>query len=60
MIILMFREVHEEANLAREKASELKSRRQEQAAAHREKLKQAYLRKQLEKLKAASSVEKSW
>lgn len=53
------REVHEEANQAREKASELKSRRQEQAAAHREKLKQAYLRKQLEKLKAASGVEKS-
>lgn len=54
-----YREVHEEVNRAREKASELKLRRQEQAAAHREKLKQAYLRKQLEKLKAASSVEKS-
>lgn len=47
-------EVHEEATLAREKASDLKIRRQEQAAARREKLKQAYLRKQLEKLKASS------
>ncbi|KAH7545140.1 hypothetical protein FEM48_Zijuj01G0061700 [Ziziphus jujuba var. spinosa] len=33
--------------------------RQEQAAARREKLKQAYLRKQLEKLKSASSTEKT-
>lgn len=47
------REVHEEVNLAREKASELKIRRQEQLAARREKLKQAYLRKQLEKIKAS-------
>ncbi|XP_062094687.1 uncharacterized protein At4g18257-like [Humulus lupulus] len=54
------REVHQEANQAREKASELKSRREEQAVARREKLKQAYLRKQLEKkLKAASSTEKT-
>ncbi|KDP37958.1 hypothetical protein JCGZ_04601 [Jatropha curcas] len=51
------REVHEEANQAREKVSELKLRRQEQAAAHREKLRQAYLRKKLEKLKAASNAE---
>ncbi|KAL0363559.1 UNVERIFIED_CONTAM: hypothetical protein Scaly_1311100 [Sesamum calycinum] len=49
------REVHEEANQAREKVSELKMRRQEQAAARREKLKQAYLRKQLEKLKASKA-----
>ncbi|KAI3827070.1 hypothetical protein L1987_01133 [Smallanthus sonchifolius] len=48
------REVHEEVNQAREKVSELKVRRQEQVAARREKLKQAYLRKQLEKLKAQS------
>ncbi|GFP81123.1 uncharacterized protein at4g18255 [Phtheirospermum japonicum] len=48
-------EVHEEANQAREKVSELKTRRQEQAAARREKLKQAYLRKQLEKLKASKA-----
>ncbi|XP_061341239.1 uncharacterized protein At4g18257-like [Gastrolobium bilobum] len=48
------REVHEEANRAREKASEIKHRRQEQVAAHREKLKQAYLRKKLEQLKATS------
>ncbi|KAF3449915.1 hypothetical protein FNV43_RR05994 [Rhamnella rubrinervis] len=54
-----FREVHEEANQAREKVSELRLRRQEQVAARREKLKQAYLRKQLEKLKAASSTEKT-
>ncbi|PSS04892.1 hypothetical protein CEY00_Acc20752 [Actinidia chinensis var. chinensis] len=53
------REVHEEANQAREKVSELKLRRQEQASARREKLKQAYLRKQLEKLKAASKTEQT-
>ncbi|XP_027087690.1 uncharacterized protein At4g18257-like isoform X1 [Coffea arabica] len=47
-------EVHEEAKLAREKASDLKIRRQEQAAARQEKLKRAYLKKQLEKLKASS------
>lgn len=46
------REVHEEVNQARENASELKLRRQEQAAARREKLKQAYIRKQLEKAKS--------
>ncbi|RDY04506.1 hypothetical protein CR513_11768, partial [Mucuna pruriens] len=50
------REVHEEVNRAREKASEIKLRRQEQVAAHREKLKQAYLRKKLEQLKASSIV----
>ncbi|KAK9093563.1 hypothetical protein Syun_028474 [Stephania yunnanensis] len=47
------REVHEEASQAREKASALKLRREEQAAARREKLKQAYLKKRLESLKAA-------
>lgn len=51
------REVHEEVNQAREKVSELKMRRQMQAEARREKLKQAYLRKQLDKLKAASGTE---
>ena len=51
---ILFREVHEEVNQAREKVSELKVRRQEQVANRREKLKQAYLRKQLEKLKAQS------
>ncbi|XP_058101118.1 uncharacterized protein At4g18257-like [Magnolia sinica] len=51
------REVHEEANQAREKVSELKLRRQAQATTHREKLRQAYLRKQLEKLKAAKTQE---
>lgn len=52
-------EVHEEANQAREKVSELKMRRQEQVAARREKLKQAYLRKQLEKLKASKAEKTS-
>lgn len=53
------REVHDEANQEREKVSELKLRRQEQAAARREKLRQAYLRKQLEKLKAAPKTEQT-
>lgn len=48
-------EVHKEASQAREKASELKLRRQEQVAARREKLKQAYIRKQIEKLKASKT-----
>ncbi|KAK9086065.1 hypothetical protein Sjap_026476 [Stephania japonica] len=47
------REVHEEASQAREKAFALKLRREEQAAARREKLRQAYLKKRLESLKAA-------
>ncbi|OWM63895.1 uncharacterized protein At4g18257-like [Punica granatum] len=50
------REVHAEVNQAREKASELKQRRQEQATARREKLRQAYLKKQLEKLRAGSTT----
>ncbi|XP_057545586.1 uncharacterized protein At4g18257-like [Amaranthus tricolor] len=52
------REVHEEVNQAREKASELKVRRQEQATARREKLRQAYIRKQLEKVKSAATASK--
>ncbi|KAJ4768803.1 Coiled-coil domain-containing protein 174 [Rhynchospora pubera] len=44
------REVHEEVNQAREKTSTLKMRRQEQEVARREKLRQAYLKKQLDKL----------
>ncbi|KAL3522670.1 hypothetical protein ACH5RR_015504 [Cinchona calisaya] len=52
-------EVHEEAKLAREKTSDLKMRRQEQAAGRREKLKNAYLKKQLEKLKASSKTEQT-
>lgn len=51
--LFQFREVHEEANVARYKFSTAKLRRQEQEAARREKLKQAYLRKQLEKLMAS-------
>lgn len=53
------REVHEEVSEARQKASTVRSRRQEQEAARREKLKQAYLKKRLEKLiaeKQASSA----
>ncbi|KAM0908493.1 hypothetical protein ACQ4PT_015413 [Festuca glaucescens] len=53
------REVHEEVSEARHKASTMKSRRQEQELARREKLKQAYLKKRLEKLiaeKQASSA----
>lgn len=53
------REVHVEASRAREKASEVKLRREEQANARREKLKQAYIKKKLEKLKAASSAEQT-
>ncbi|KAE8655323.1 putative hydrolase [Hibiscus syriacus] len=53
------REVHEEANQERERVSELKLRRQEQAMARREKLRQAYLRKQLEKLKSAPKTEQT-
>uniref|UniRef100_A0ACD5W2C9 Uncharacterized protein n=1 Tax=Avena sativa TaxID=4498 RepID=A0ACD5W2C9_AVESA len=44
------REVHAEVSEARHKASTMKSRRQEQELARREKLKQAYLKKRLEKL----------
>lgn len=55
--ILICREVHEEASRAREKASEIKLRRQEQLAAQREKLKQAYLRKKLAELKATVGSE---
>lgn len=53
------REVHEEVNQAREKASELKLRRQEQVATRRDKLRQAYLKKRLENLKAASNAEQT-
>ncbi|KAJ1284678.1 hypothetical protein BS78_03G223500 [Paspalum vaginatum] len=53
------REVHEEVSEARQKASMVRSRRQEQDAARREKLRQAYLKKRLGKLiaeKQASST----
>lgn len=53
------KEVHEEVSQEREKVSEIKMRRQEQQVARREKLKQAYLRKQLEKLKAAKAANQS-
>lgn len=58
-VLFFIREVHDEANQARDKATEIKLRRQEQVAAHREKLRQAYLRKKLEKLKAASNAEQT-
>uniref|UniRef100_A0A803MDI7 Uncharacterized protein n=1 Tax=Chenopodium quinoa TaxID=63459 RepID=A0A803MDI7_CHEQI len=54
MLAVFLREVHEEVNQARVNTSELKLRRQEQAAARREKLRQAYIRKQLEKVKSAT------
>ncbi|KAL9224879.1 hypothetical protein vseg_000867 [Gypsophila vaccaria] len=50
------KEVHEEANQAREKVSEVRLRRQEHAAARRERLKEAYLRKRLENLKATAAT----
>uniref|UniRef100_A0A7N0UPE5 Uncharacterized protein n=1 Tax=Kalanchoe fedtschenkoi TaxID=63787 RepID=A0A7N0UPE5_KALFE len=53
------REVHDEARDAREKASQIKLQRQEQAASRREKLKQAFLKKKLENLKAASKSTES-
>ncbi|KAF3793924.1 Uncharacterized protein EJ110_NYTH08871 [Nymphaea thermarum] len=53
----LVKEVHEEASQARETASVLKLRRQAQSQANREKLRQAYLRKQIEKLKAAKAEE---
>lgn len=59
VIVVSLREAHEEANQGREKASDLKLRRQEQAAARREKLRQAYLKKRLENLKAASNAEQT-
>ncbi|KAL6614776.1 hypothetical protein ACP70R_037046 [Stipagrostis hirtigluma subsp. patula] len=50
------REVHEEVSEARQKASTVRSRRQEQDAARREKLRQAYLKKRLEKLLAENQA----
>ncbi|KAK1297831.1 hypothetical protein QJS10_CPB14g00480 [Acorus calamus] len=49
------REIHEEASQARVKASAVKLRREEQAVARREKLKQAYLKKLLEKATTAKT-----
>lgn len=56
---MALREVHEEVNQAREKASDLKMRRQEQAAVRRLKLKHAYLRKKLEAA-SSSKTEPTW
>lgn len=46
----LVREVHQDASNAREKSTMLKLRRQEQEAARRQKLRLAFLKKQLEKL----------
>lgn len=46
------REVHDEVSQARQKASTMKHRRQEQEAARREKLRQAFLKKRLDKAMA--------
>ncbi|KAL8158471.1 hypothetical protein V2J09_000008 [Rumex salicifolius] len=59
IILYIIMEVHEEASEAREKASELKLRRQGQALARREKLKQAYLKKRLQNLKGTSKAEQT-
>ncbi|KAG6472866.1 uncharacterized protein At4g18257-like [Zingiber officinale] len=53
------REVHEEVSQARQKATMLKLRRQEQEASRREKLKQAYLKKRLEQLTSAKQMASS-
>lgn len=49
----MHRQVNEETIEAREQAMLLKERRQMQAQKNREKLRQAFIKKKLEKLKAA-------
>eukprot|EP00249_Psilotum_nudum_P015189 c25207_g1_i1 orf=871-1725(-) len=54
----LVREVNEETKEAREKASLLKQHRQLQAEKKREKLRQAFIRKKLEKLKNAVQSEK--
>jgi hypothetical protein len=48
------REVNEETIEAREKSSSLKQRRQMQAEKNREKLRLAFLKKQVEKLKSSA------
>eukprot|EP01018_Ginkgo_biloba_P025851 Gb_27528 [translate_table: standard] len=53
----LVREVNEETTEARGKASILKQRRQSQAEKNREKLRHAFLKKQIEKLKAVKSDE---
>lgn len=55
---VFFRQVNEETIEAREQATLLKQRRQMQAQKSREKIKQAFLKKKLEKLKAAEKKQK--
>lgn len=55
---ILIRQVNEETIEAREKATLLKQRRQQQAEKNREKLRQAFIKKKLEKLKAAERKEK--
>ena len=52
VFVLQCREVHKEVNQAREKV-------RGKIAMHREKLKQAYLRKRLEKIKASETEQNS-
>lgn len=56
----IYREVHEEVSEARQKASTVRSRRQEQDAARREKLRQAYLKKRLENTAKALGFAVLW
>lgn len=53
----MYREVNIETKEARGKAVELKQRRQMQAQKNREKLRLAFLKKQVEKLKSSGGLQ---
>jgi hypothetical protein len=53
----MYREVNIETKEARGKAVELKQRRQMQAEKNREKLRLAFLKKQVEKLKSSGGLQ---
>jgi len=54
----MFRDVNKETVEARDKAVELKQRRQMLAEKNREKLRLAFLKKQVEKLKSSGGSQK--
>jgi hypothetical protein len=54
LIYICCREVNEETIEAREKSSSLKQRRQMQAEKNREKLRLAFLKKQVKKLKSSA------
>lgn len=57
-MLVCYREVNEETVEAREKASTLKQRRQMQAEKNRDKLRLAFLKKQVEKLKQSGGTQK--